>query len=308
VPVVVVDEPVHDLGIVETGASVKHTFVLRNQGGGALEIVEVDPDCGCTIVEFDKQIAAGRSGKITAEVDLSTFFGPIAKYLRVYTNDPATPELSLAVKAEVRPLVQAHPGYARFLTVTGETVDRVDQIVWASDIDGFEIESVRSPYGFVRVEARAATDSEERSEGRGTQWVIEVELAPDAPIGPMADHIEVRTNHPRKPDLRIPVSGYVRPVLAVTPPVTDFGARELTSPVRASVEIENFSKDEIELTEVVSSLPQLEAQIQKDGDDYYVIMILNPGLPAGEFRGTVTVRTDSRRVPRIEIPVRGVVL
>ncbi len=307
-PSIVAEEPVHDIGIVEAGTDVVHTFVLRNEGDAPLELIEVEPDCGCTVVSYDRRIAPGRTGKVTARIDISTFVGPIAKYLVVHTNDSATPQLSLAIKVEVRPLLQAHPGYARFLTVVGEGAEPVDQVVWASDIEDLELRNVRSPYRFVSVAAREAKEGEERSEGQGRQWVIEVKLADNAPIGPMAGHIEFETNHPSRPNMRIPVSGFVRPILAATPPFADFGPRELTAPIRASVEIKNFSEEEISLTEVVSTIPQLETEIQVDGDDYYVIMILNPGLPAGAFSGTVTVTTTSRRVPSLEIEVRGTVL
>lgn len=307
-PSLTIEEPVKDVGIVESGATVTHTFMLRNDGDGLLEILEVDPDCGCTVVEFDRYIQPGKSGRITAAVDVSTFFGPIAKYLVVFTNDPASPEVSLAIKVEVRPRVQVHPGYVRFLSVVGDEAQRADQTVWASDIEGFEIKTARSPYRFVSVTAREAEENERRSEGRGRQWLIEVQLAPNAPVGPMADHIELETNHPDKPLVRVPVSGFVRPILAASPPFADFGAREVDGPIRASVQIKNFSDDEIALTDVASSLPQVEAQIQADGSDYYVIVTLNPGLPKGEFSGMLTVATDSRRVPTIEIEVRGTVL
>ena len=249
-PSLVVDEPIRDVGIVESGATVRHTFVLRNEGDARLEIREVDPDCGCTVVDYDRRIAPGGSGEITADVDLSTFVGPIAKYLLVYTNDVARPEVTLTIKAEVRPLVQAHPGYVRFLAVVGDEVEPADQTIWASDVADFEVTGVRSPYPFVDVAFREAAENERRSEGQGRQWVVAVSLAPDAPVGPMADHLVVQTNHPEKPSVRIPVSGFVRPVLAASPPFADFGRREVTAPIRASVKIENFSEDEIELTGV----------------------------------------------------------
>jgi hypothetical protein len=306
-PQLVVEDPVEDLGIVESGSTVRHAFVLRNGGDRPLEIREVDPDCGCTVVDYDRAIAPGASGEVTAEVDLSTFVGPIAKYVRVFSNDAANPEVLLTIKVEVRPLVQIHPGYVRFLAVVGEEAPRADQTLWASDRDDFEVRKVRSPYPFVRATVRAAEDGERRSEGRGPQWTVEVELAPNAPVGPMADHLVVETNHPEKPTVRIPVSGFVRPVLAASPPFADFGEREVTTAIRASVKVENFSQDPIRLTSAASDLPEVAAQIQLDGDEYYVIVTLNPGLPKGDFAGTVTVATDSRRVPTLEIPVRGTV-
>ena len=166
-PSLVVVEPVRDAGVVLPGATVREVFTLRNEGAGELRILGVDPDCGCTVVAFDHVIAPGESGEISAEVDVSRFVGPIAKYLSVLTNDPANPQVSLTIKAEVRPKVQVYPAYARFLTVEGEEELRAEMTVWASDLDGFKLVSVRSPYPFLDVEFRQATEDEERPEGRG---------------------------------------------------------------------------------------------------------------------------------------------
>ena len=307
-PAVTIDEPVADVGIVESGATVTHTFTLRNQGDAVLELLEVDPDCGCTVAEYDAVIGPGSSGEITAVVDVTTFVGPIVKYLKVVTNDRQNPELTLGVKAEVRPQVQVYPGYVRFLTVVGAETEPADQTVWAADIPNFEILKARSPYRFVRVRAREASEEERRSEGQGKQWRVEVALAPNAPVGPLADHIELETNHPDRPVIRIPVSGFVRPVLAASPPFVDFGRRELTEPIRASVQIKNFSEEKIEIVRVSADLPEIEGRVEPDGADFYLFLTLNPGLRKGKFTGKVLVETTSARVPRLEIDVRGSVL
>ena len=168
-PRAVVQEPVKDIGIVESGATVTHTFAIANEGDQPLQILDVDPDCGCTVAEFDRDIQPGASGKITAVVDVSTFVGPIAKYLRVTTNDRGNPQLLLTLKAEVRPLVQIYPGYARFLTVIDGGELTADQTVWASDLEDFSLSKPVSPYPFVKVGVREAEENEERSEGRGRQ-------------------------------------------------------------------------------------------------------------------------------------------
>lgn len=307
-PAAIIDEPVKDVGIVESGATVTQTFTLRNEGDAPLEILEVDPDCGCTVAEYPAVIAPGASGQITAVMDVTTFVGPIAKYLKVMTNDRRNPELTLAIKAEVRPQVQIYPGYVRFLTVVGSGEESADQTVWAADIPDLEILKVRSPYRFVTVKAREATEDEERSEGQGKQWRLEVTLAANAPIGPLADHIELETNHPDRPLVRIPVSGFVRPVLAASPPFADFGRREVSAPVQASIQIKNFSDEPIEIVGVSTDLPEVEGRVEPDGNDFYLFLTLNPGLPKGRFSGKVFVETTSSRVPRLEIEVRGIVL
>lgn len=307
-PVLVIQQSILNAGIVPSGAQITQTFVLENRGDSDLEILGVQADCGCTVVRFDQLIVSGGRGEITAEVDVSSFVGPIAKYVTVLTNDPVNPEVTLTIKAEVRPDVQAFPGYARFLTVVDEGEMTAEQTVWASSFENFEIVSASSPYDHVEVTFHEASEDEERPEGEGRQWRVVLTLSADAPVGPMADHVTLVTNHPDKPAIRIPVSGFVRPILAVSPPIADFGLRDLTGPIMASVHVKNFSEQEISLTSVSADLPELEVEIDPDGRDHYVIIRLNPGLGKGEFTGLLTVETDSPDIPILKIEVRGTIL
>ena len=306
-PSLVVVEPIRNAGVVGVGEKVRETFTLRNDGATEMRIVSVEPDCGCTIVSFDRVIPPGGTGEVSAEVDVSNFVGPIAKYIQVLTSDPANPQLALTIKAEVRPQVQVHPGYARFLTVVGEDEIRAEQTVWASDQEDFEVLSARSPYPFLDVDVREATDDEERSEGQGRQWVVAMTLSAAAPVGPLADHVRLVTNHPDVKNLRIPVSGFVRPVLAVSPPAVDFGVRDASQPIVASVHVKNFSDDEIALLSATSDLEGLDIQIGPKGRDHYVTLNFDPGSFRGALSNTLTVQTDSSRVPTLEIEIKGTV-
>lgn len=307
-PVLVIQQSILDAGTVPSGAQITETFVLENRGDADLKILGVQPDCGCTVVRFDQFIVAGGRGEITAKVDVNTFVGPIAKYITVLTNDPANAEVALTIKAEVRPDVQVYPGYARFLTVVDDGEMTAEQTVWASDYENFEIESARSPYDHVEVAFHEASEDEARPEGEGRQWTVVLKLAADAPVGPMAGHVVLATNHPEKRAVRIPVSGFVRPILAVSPPFADFGQRELTRPIMASVHVKNFSEQEISLTSATVDLPELEVEIEPDGRDHHVIIRLSPGLSKGEFTGLLRVETDSADIPVLEIEVKGTIL
>jgi len=92
-PKIVVPELMHDFGNMPRGDKLQHDFVLRNEGAAPLEVREVRPACGCTVVEFDKTIAPGAEGKVRAVLDTHGFAGPIAKTIDVLSNDPETPRL-----------------------------------------------------------------------------------------------------------------------------------------------------------------------------------------------------------------------
>ena len=142
-------EPVKDVGAVQQGRNITHRFQIRNDGDAPLELIQVKPSCGCTVVEFDARIAAGETGVIKAVLDTSKFSGPIAKSISVYTNDGENPRIVLVLKADIRTHLEATPTYARFLTVVGESVPSVSVTLWATDIEDLEIRRVESPFPFL---------------------------------------------------------------------------------------------------------------------------------------------------------------
>jgi len=309
-PRVVVRETIKDFGVVNRGDRITHEFQIDNAGSGELEITEVKPSCGCTVTDYDKTVAPGTSGVIKATMDTSNLKGGVAKAVRVYTNDPINPEINLVIKANVKSRVEIDPGYARFVAVYGEPQKTIVETVWSSEFPKLEILGVESPYPFVKTSFRESPAEERDKNFDGRQWQIAVKLDQDAPVGPMADFIVVTTNHPELKTVRIPISGFVRPILSVTPRVADFGRRELTESQTASLEIRNLSSTAVELGQVSTDVEGLDAKIEsvEEGRLFKVLLTLKPGAPKGDFEGLVTISTSSAEQPTLEISVRGVVL
>ena len=119
-PRAVPTDPIKDFEIVAKGDTLIHEFGIKNEGSAPLELTDVHPACGCTVVEFERTIAPGAVGKIKAAVETDNFDGPINKSIAVLTNDPENPQLQLVVRANVRPYINVIPGYARYNYVQGE--------------------------------------------------------------------------------------------------------------------------------------------------------------------------------------------
>jgi hypothetical protein len=310
-PKAVAVEPVADMGSVPKGEKVTHDFLIKNEGDADLTITNVQPACGCTVAEFDKVIKAGATGKVHAVVDTSSFSGPIAKGVSVFTNDPATPKIDLTLRAKVDPYISAKPGYARYIVVQGESQEgTITQSLWAPDGSSWDITSVDSPLPSLKVTYREAKTEERVPDAKGKQWEVEMKLSNDAPVGPLADNVTVHTNHPKQKVVLIPVSGFVRPVMAVTPPVADFGKIELKEPLRKSLSIRNFATESIKVTSVEPSIKGIEAKLEPltEGREYQVRVTLSPELGKGPFQGKLTFHTDSPKVPTLSVDIRGVIL
>ncbi|HKV06906.1 MAG TPA: DUF1573 domain-containing protein [Thermoanaerobaculia bacterium] len=310
-PKAVVVEPIKDAGTVSKGDKISHDFLIKNEGDADLEIINVQPACGCTVAEFDKTIAPGKTGKVHAVVDTASFTGPISKGLTVYTSDPDVPQLELTVRAKVQPYISAKPGYARYITVQGEAAQgSIGQTLWAPDGTSFDVVKVESPLPYLKTSFREATPEERIADAKGKQWRVEITLSNDAQVGALADYVTIHTNHPKQKLVQIPVSGFVRPVMAVTPPVADFGKVDLKEPLRKALNVRNFATEPIKITGLDESLAGVEAQVSpvEDGREYEVFLTLKPELGKGPFNGKLMIRTDSPKTPLIEVELKGTVL
>ena len=310
-PKAVAVEPIKDVGTVAKGEKIVQDFVIRNEGDAVLEITNIQPACGCTVAEFDKTIAPGQTGKVHASVDTSTFNGAIAKGMSVFTNDPDTPQLELTIRAKVEPYISVKPGYARYVTVQGEPVEGdIAQTLWASDGAPMEITGVDSPWPYLKVTYREAKPEERLPDVKGKQWRVEMKLGNDAKVGKLADYLTVHTNHPKQKIVQIPVTGFVRPVVAVTPPVADFGTFEVKEATRKVLNIRNFATEPIKVTSVEGNMKGIDAKLQplEEGREYQVQLTLSPSLTKGAFDGKLVIHTDSPKMPLLEVPLKGTVL
>jgi Protein of unknown function (DUF1573) len=306
-PQVIAVEPIWDAGAVARGAKVSHEFVLKNQGVEMLRVREVRPSCGCTVASYDASIAPGAEGKVRVEVDTTGFSGAIAKEVTVFTSDPANAAIQLTMRALVQAPLDAQPGYFRFLHTQGAPAETATQVVWSADHPDLEVRSVESPLPSLTVSFRPAKEEERHPQGRGKQWVVTATLASEPPSGPLSGDVTIETNHPRQRTLAVPIAGYVRPVLMVTPPTADFGTFPGGESRRASVLITNYGTAPLELLTVDSDLRGLSARIEEreKGKRYDIALTLAAGVVKGPFAGSLRVRTSSAKMPLLEVPVKG---
>ncbi|MCP4200928.1 MAG: DUF1573 domain-containing protein [bacterium] len=304
----VVREPIVDVGTVAKGEQIEHSFELRNEGDAVLTVREVKPACGCTIAKYDKSIAAGATGKIAAVVKTENFTGPIAKSVTVFTSDSSNPRINLVIKAVIQPQVEVQPGYARFIVVEGSGTESSTQTLWTAQGPDLEIRSVRSPYPFVKAGYRRLDTGEAET---GSRWEVSLSLDRNgAPVGPLADFIEVETNHPKQRVIKIPVSGFVRPEVSVTPRVAELGSRRLETPFTTTLEVRNQTNTTISLSGATADVAGIDAEIEEveAGKVYKVVLTLQPEMAKGPFKGKVQITTSSKRRPLLEVDLSGTVL
>lgn len=90
-------EALYDFGQVKQGEIVKAKFKVSNTGDVPLNIVRVEPSCGCTVANYTKEpILPGETGFVSGEVNTNGFLGEIRKSLSVLANTaPTTTTLTI---------------------------------------------------------------------------------------------------------------------------------------------------------------------------------------------------------------------
>ncbi|MGH9379037.1 MAG: DUF1573 domain-containing protein [Thermoanaerobaculia bacterium] len=308
-PRAVLVDPVQDAGVVRRGESVPFTFQVRNEGDATLLIDDVQPACGCTVPQVPRRIEPGAAGAVEVVLETFALEGPLAKSVKVYTNDAANPVLLLTLKADVRRLVEARPDYLRFRHTLGEPAPTVAVTVWAPDRPRLAVEGVTSPYPYLRALAREAGADARLPDVAGRQWRLELTLAADAPLGGAAGEVVVRTDHPREPELRLPVSIHVQPVVEVIPTVLELGELPAGERRTWALEVRNHAADAVAVTGVQSDTPAVSATIApvagQDGRLWDLTVEVDTTGVTGEIAGALTLQTGSAAQPTVTVPVRG---
>ncbi|HMN24323.1 MAG TPA: DUF1573 domain-containing protein [Ignavibacteriaceae bacterium] len=101
-PKVGVQQLAHDFGDVNEGDIVKHLYVISNNGGDLLKILDVRASCGCTAAKPEKsELKPGESTNVLVSFNSKGRKGPQNKTVTVVTNDPDMPNVLLTFKCNV---------------------------------------------------------------------------------------------------------------------------------------------------------------------------------------------------------------
>lgn len=299
----------HDFGVVALGTDPEVDFTINNAGDAPLEIGVVPLPRGLRMVRADRTIAPKRSGAI--RIALDTFqASPTNEFIvRATTNDPEAPEIRFTVKAEVRAFVTMTPPAARFTFVQFGAEGGTKHVLAATDGASFGVTGVESSLDYITAKWRELNANERQKELEGRQFEIELTISPKAPVGPIGGFVTVTTSHPKQPRAFLQVSGFVRPLFAVTPfrlTLPTVQPADLGRPL-AVIDVKNFGAAPLELTGAKSDIAGLDAKIAliQAGHHWRVAVTLPATLPAGAFKGTLRLATTSKQVPELVVPIEG---
>jgi hypothetical protein len=311
-PKAVVAETTFDFGTVTRGTTHRHAFVVENQGDAPLQIVSFNSTCACIVAEYDETIAPGATGQVVIELDSTTIEGAGQSLAQITTNDPDLALVRFVVKATSSSAIGYSPNSFRWYDMhrhfDGEAT--LASTFFSVDGEDFAIKSVTSPSPYVEVSFREATPEEREGGHPGKQYRVSATLSKEAPVGPLSGYIAVDLDHPVQRGTVLPISGFVRPVLAATPHEVKLGEVSLEQVLEVKIHIRHFTVWDVAIEKVEIDLPGVETSFEttKTPFEYYAVFRFTSAVPKGPFAATGKVTTTAKADAVLEIPISGTII
>lgn len=300
-----------DLGKVPQGAVKNVVFKLKNEGTAPLMIRAARPTCGCTVADFDKEIAPGNTGEVRATLDTSGFRGPIAKSILVASNDPVNPTVALAIKADVRPFLAVYPrSILRFNVLQNQEAVQKVTVAGTERSGSYKLTGAKAESSDFSVDIRKLDEKELLTEAGQPQYEVSVRLKKGVAPGPISTNVYLSTNSKEQPQIKLQVIGVVRALLRVSPPQLQFGAvAAKLGPARNLVVVSGKGGGDIHITDASIDDPafDLETTTVEDGKRYQIEVRVKKDAKPGVRNAKLTIQTDNSEVLSLEVPVRAAI-
>lgn len=292
VPRIASDNPVYDFGTVDQTESVEHTYVLKNTGTVTLEISRIQPSCGCTVAEIsEKNVPPGGESHITTRFSPAGRNGPQHKAIVVYSNDPEQPQYTLTLQGNVGSAVFVQPSQITMPRLEPGSQPTADVFVSSGDGTAFQVTAVES------TSSDLVAEVQQMEEGKNYR----VHLALKQPLeGNFSATVLVRTDHPRRPEIQIPVRFMATREVIVAP-------REITfdkpgdDAVSRFVLVRNSDGTPVQIDHIEPPNPGVKVDTQPFGSNGIRIqmsgVVPNSGINGQALR--IQVRGNT-----IEVPIR----
>jgi hypothetical protein len=299
------------------GSKGSHSWEFKNVGAGPLEVWLEETTCSCTVATL-KTAAGESSKKIIIEPGRSSPIvvdwegrkaGRFGQAATIGTNDPDNHSVVLTIlgtilqPVEVQPsetvtVPEAGPDETRRATLTIVSIDRPEMKLT-------KISSSRP--GQVVAQATPMTPAELARLKVKSGYNLAVEVKPGLPTGRFAEELQIETDHPRRPTLKVVVAGNTVGAITALPsrvrmpsvPSLAGASQDLALVVRGNRET-HF--------EVASKSEKLRVAIRPDGKPeargkYRLTVTVPPGTAPGLVDDPIVLKTDHPQVKELRIPV-----
>ncbi|HET6574623.1 MAG TPA: DUF1573 domain-containing protein [Fimbriiglobus sp.] len=217
---------VKDFGTVPHGTLCVHRFTVTNIYDVPVQVIAVRRSCGCLqAYPPEKVLQPTESADFIVSMDTGQFKGENARIIYVtfrgvLDQTEFQDTAVLRVQANSRTDVQLNPGRIDFGTVAqgGRVEPQTVTVEYSGRRRDWRVVGVVPPAGPIDVDVKNLGGG-----FLGTKYQVSVALKPDAPAGPVAEVVSLRTNDPSAPVVQVNVTGTVQAPVTLSTDVARFG-------------------------------------------------------------------------------------
>lgn len=295
------------LGSVRPGTTIENTIdVLPTEPGQSLVVDSIEIRDEALTYTLEPLVTDDRTGtRITLSVEPDARLGRriiTSMEISATVGDEKT-SAALRLNGEIVGELQFRPW----------RIDQLSPVRAGSELRPVSITSqVRQPFEILGIDAGEILEASVADQDNQFGYMIKLRIKDSAPPGPFGTFVDIRTSSVVQPLIRIPVFAHVRPRIEVGPPrvlVRRNGNEKMAS---KTVKLENSSGGRLELGEITTSLPYVDARlVEIPGRPRkavkHVRIVASEDAPVGTHEVVVTVSTTVPDQLQVTIPVTLIV-
>lgn len=297
-PKAVVDDPVFNYGTRGDDEIVEHSFVLRNEGTGVLEIRNVRAGCGCTTTELATDtLAPGEDVAITASTNLRGRQGQQRMAVTVFTNDPVQPTIPLRIEGEVLASIMVEPRAVDFGRIDDDQ-PREQKVTIRSTKDDIDFAILSTELANMDYVTHEVNEIEPRR-----KYEIALRTTEDVPTGNHNSRMIIRTDARERAVLWLPIRVQVVGAVQIMPPVVNIRYSENPEDIEEQqLRITGGRVREFAIEDVIVPVETIETTLMPSGESTYLLRLANMPRDDTLEGKSVIIRTDIPEHEDIEIP------
>ncbi len=243
----------HTFGIAGVGQEVEHAFTVRNVGNEDLLIhPEGKTCCGAPKVTIEREdLAPGESTQVTVSFTIG-YSGSVMKSAELLTTDPTQPVVFLTVHGQVPHDLRVNPDRIHLSGEKGAIPARTVTISGPAEIDLNGIETEHGLFDLTLSEPQVSEDEKKT-------WTLELGFKPESFVGEIEDQLSIKTTHPERPLVTIPITGRIRGDLRLTPPSVFLGFVDPGAEAQQTIAIESRSFAPFVVRSLAADSPRITA-------------------------------------------------
>ena len=330
-PVVAIERDLtHDFGMMSAQDEGMTSWSVRNEGEGPLRMRFIEKPCTCTGVRLAEDgtpmeqgeefnIPPGEAADVFLTWETRDKIGDYSTFARFATNDlEHNPTVTMTIKGIVSPAIVVNPASIEFPAAASDEEVSADTFLYSPSDPELAIVNEPTTSRPDRIVAEIRPLSEDEVEAIGVETMtagyrVTVTLKPGLPLGKFGDTVVLKTNHPTRPEVEIPLSGLIVGPISAMPervfmpgvPSTEGRSTYVTLNVRDQ---EQTAFDP-RIPESLRDVLEVAIEPAEGGDagasfhQYRMELRVPKGAKPGPYRGTVLLKTDHPKAEELKIPV-----